>query len=55
MQKKGLFINISSVAGLVNLPLGSFYHATKKAVELNLDSDKLKNVFYFSGSWESII
>lgn len=33
MQKKGLFINISSVAGLVNLPLGSFYHATKKAVE----------------------
>jgi short-subunit dehydrogenase len=32
-QKNGLFINISSVAGLVNLPLGSFYHATKKAVE----------------------
>ena len=32
-QNKGLFINISSVAGLVNLPLGSFYHSTKKAVE----------------------
>lgn len=33
IQKFGLFINISSVAGLVNLPLGSFYHSTKKAVE----------------------
>lgn len=33
VQKSGLFINISSVAGLVNLPLGSFYHSTKKAVE----------------------
>ena len=32
-QKSGLFINISSIAGLVNLPLGSFYHATKQAVE----------------------
>lgn len=32
-QNKGQFINISSIAGLVNLPLGSFYHATKKAVE----------------------
>jgi short-subunit dehydrogenase len=32
-QKSGLFINISSIAGLVNLPLGSFYHATKKALE----------------------
>lgn len=32
-QKKGQFINISSIAGLVNLPLGSFYHSTKKAVE----------------------
>jgi NADP-dependent 3-hydroxy acid dehydrogenase YdfG len=32
-QKKGHFINISSIAGLVNLPLGSFYHATKHAVE----------------------
>lgn len=32
-QKKGQFINISSVAGLVNLPLGSFYHSTKQAVE----------------------
>lgn len=32
-QNHGLFINISSVAGLVNLPLGSFYHSTKKAVE----------------------
>jgi NADP-dependent 3-hydroxy acid dehydrogenase YdfG len=32
-QGHGLFINISSIAGLVNLPLGSFYHSTKKAVE----------------------
>jgi short-subunit dehydrogenase len=32
-QNKGQFINITSVAGLVNLPLGSFYHATKHAVE----------------------
>lgn len=32
-QKYGQFINISSIAGLVNLPLGSFYHSTKKAVE----------------------
>lgn len=32
-QNVGQFINISSVAGLVNLPLGSFYHATKNAVE----------------------
>lgn len=32
-QRKGTFINISSVAGLVNLPLGNFYHATKRAVE----------------------
>lgn len=32
-QGKGQFINITSVAGLVNLPLGNFYHATKKAVE----------------------
>jgi short-subunit dehydrogenase len=32
-QQKGQFINISSIAGLVNLPLGSFYHATKHAVE----------------------
>jgi short-subunit dehydrogenase len=32
-QNKGQFINISSIAGLVNLPLGSFYHSTKKAVE----------------------
>ena len=32
-QGKGQFINVSSVAGLVNLPLGNFYHATKKAVE----------------------
>lgn len=32
-QKGGLFINISSIAGLVNLPLGSFYHSTKQAVE----------------------
>ncbi len=32
-QNKGQFINITSVAGLVNLPLGSFYHSTKQAVE----------------------
>ena len=32
-QNHGHFINISSIAGLVNLPLGSFYHATKQAVE----------------------
>ena len=32
-QNSGQFINITSVAGLVNLPLGSFYHSTKKAVE----------------------
>ncbi|MCG2610187.1 SDR family NAD(P)-dependent oxidoreductase [Flavobacterium sp. SM15] len=32
-QNFGQFINISSIAGLVNLPLGSFYHSTKKAVE----------------------
>ncbi len=32
-QKHGQFINISSIAGLVNLPLGSFYHSTKQAVE----------------------
>ncbi len=32
-QKNGQFINISSIAGLVNLPLGSFYHSTKQAVE----------------------
>ena len=32
-QNFGHFINISSIAGLVNLPLGSFYHSTKQAVE----------------------
>lgn len=32
-QKNGQFINITSVAGLVNLPLGNFYHSTKQAVE----------------------
>jgi NADP-dependent 3-hydroxy acid dehydrogenase YdfG len=32
-QEKGHIINISSIAGLVNLPLGSFYHSTKHAVE----------------------
>tara|TARA_B110000503_G_scaffold132338_1_gene208173 strand:- start:1901 stop:2713 length:813 start_codon:yes stop_codon:yes gene_type:complete len=32
-QNYGQFINITSVAGLVNLPLGSFYHSTKQAVE----------------------
>lgn len=32
-QNYGQFINITSIAGLVNLPLGNFYHATKQAVE----------------------
>lgn len=32
-QGYGQIINISSIAGLVNLPLGSFYHSTKQAVE----------------------
>ncbi len=32
-QNHGHFIMISSIAGLVNLPLGSFYHSTKQAVE----------------------
>lgn len=32
-QNSGQFITISSIAGLVNLPLGSFYHSTKQAVE----------------------
>ena len=32
-QNQGHFINITSVAGLVNLPLGSFYHSTKQSVE----------------------
>jgi short-subunit dehydrogenase len=32
VSNKGHFINISSIAGLVNLPL-SFYHATKHGVE----------------------
>ena len=32
-QNHGQIINISSIAGLVNLPLGSFYHSTKQAVE----------------------
>ena len=32
-QNYGQFINITSIAGLVNLPLGSFYHSTKHAVE----------------------
>ncbi|OCB70238.1 SDR family NAD(P)-dependent oxidoreductase [Flavobacterium crassostreae] len=32
-QQSGCFINITSIAGLVNLPLGSFYHSTKHAVE----------------------
>jgi NAD(P)-dependent dehydrogenase (short-subunit alcohol dehydrogenase family) len=32
-QKSGQFINITSVAGLVNLPLGNFYHTTKQGVE----------------------
>jgi short-subunit dehydrogenase len=32
-QKSGLIINITSIAGLVNLPLGNFYHPTKHAVE----------------------
>lgn len=32
-QKYGQFINITSIAGLVNLPMGNFYHPTKHAVE----------------------
>ena len=32
-QSYGQFINITSIAGLVNLPLGNFYHSTKQAVE----------------------
>lgn len=32
-QRVGQFINISSIAGLVNLPMGSFYHPSKHAVE----------------------
>ena len=32
-QNYGQIINISSIAGLVKLPLGSFYHSTKQAVE----------------------
>ncbi|OWP85334.1 SDR family NAD(P)-dependent oxidoreductase [Flavobacterium davisii] len=32
-QGFGHFINVTSIAGLVNLPLGSFYHSTKSAVE----------------------
>lgn len=32
-QNYGQFINITSIAGLVNLPLGNFYHSTKQAVE----------------------
>ncbi|KIX20125.1 short-chain dehydrogenase [Flavobacterium sp. 316] len=32
-QNHGQFINITSIAGLVNLPLGNFYHSTKQAVE----------------------
>ncbi len=29
----GTFVNISSIAGLVNLPMGSYYHSTKQAIE----------------------
>ena len=32
-QKEGCIMNITSIAGLVNLPLGSYYHSTKRAVE----------------------
>jgi len=32
-QRFGQIINITSIAGLVNLPLGNFYHSTKQAVE----------------------
>lgn len=32
-QNYGQFINITSIAGLVNLPLGNFYHSIKQAVE----------------------
>ena len=30
---EGTFVNISSIAGLVNLPMGSYYHSTKQAIE----------------------
>jgi NAD(P)-dependent dehydrogenase (short-subunit alcohol dehydrogenase family) len=33
VRKEGLFINISSVAGLLTYPMGSLYNATKWAVE----------------------
>lgn len=32
-NKGGTFVNISSIAGLVNLPMGSYYHSTKQAIE----------------------
>lgn len=32
-QKSGLFINISSIGGLITLPMFSLYHATKWALE----------------------
>ena len=32
-QQEGLFINISSVAGLITYPLGALYNSTKWAVE----------------------
>ncbi len=32
-KKNGLFINITSIAGLIAYPLGSIYHATKWALE----------------------
>ena len=32
-KKNGLFINITSIAGLIAYPLGSLYHATKWALE----------------------
>ena len=32
-RKEGLFINISSVAGLITYPMGSLYNATKWAIE----------------------
>jgi len=32
-HNNGTFVNISSIAGLVNLPMGSYYHSTKQAIE----------------------
>ena len=32
-KSKGLIINLSSIAGIVSIPLQSLYHATKFAIE----------------------